>query len=313
MFITEGLGAINGTVYGPGDVPLAGATVVVEGTNLSYITGADGTFTFPYVAQGEHQVTASKHGYTEVTNTVTVVENQTVTTNFTLALLPQVTVTGRIVGSDQPTVGLADATINLSGYESYQATTNATGNFTITNVYASHTYDYVAHATGYQDATGQVVVGTTDVNMGDIVVNEMAYPPYQVVATEAIDGTNVTLIWNSPSPTGLTGLEDFELSDGGWVPSSNWSNPLGDWEWTNTYDVANWSPIYTGTNVIPPPNCHSGTGMWGTKINTNYTNSGGFNYLTKTFNLSGIFDPQLRFWSWENVFGDFDYCQVAVN
>ncbi len=313
MFITEGLGAINGTVYGPGDVPLAGATVVVEGTNLSYITGADGTFTFPYVAQGEHQVTASKHGYTEVTNTVTVVENQTVTTNFTLALLPQVTVTGRIVGSDQPTVGLADATINLSGYESYQATTNATGNFTITNVYASHTYDYVAHATGYQDATGQVVVGTTDVNMGDIVVNEMAYPPYQVVATEAIDGTNVTLIWNSPSPTGLTGLEDFELSDGGWVPSSNWSNPLGDWEWTNTYDVANWSPIYTGTNVIPPPNCHSGTGMWGTKINTNYTNSGGFNYLTKTFNLSGISEPQLRFWSWENVFGDFDYCQVAVN
>ncbi|MCB5257910.1 MAG: carboxypeptidase regulatory-like domain-containing protein, partial [Candidatus Cloacimonetes bacterium] len=95
MFITSGLGAITGTVYGPGDVPFAGATVVVEGTNLSYTTGADGTFTFPYVAQGEHQVTASKHGYYDVTNTVTVIEDQTVTTNFTLTPLPQVTVTGR--------------------------------------------------------------------------------------------------------------------------------------------------------------------------------------------------------------------------
>ncbi|NLA45629.1 MAG: PEGA domain-containing protein, partial [Candidatus Cloacimonetes bacterium] len=124
MFITDGLGAINGTVYGPGNVPLAGATVTVVGTPLSYTTGADGTFLFPYVAEGEHQVTATKHGYNEVTNTVTVVEDQTVTTNFTLTPLPQVTVSGRIVGSDQPTVGLANATITLTGYENYEATTD---------------------------------------------------------------------------------------------------------------------------------------------------------------------------------------------
>jgi len=242
MFITEGLGAINGTVYGPGDVPLAGATVVVEETNLSYTTGADGTFTFPYVAQGVRQVTASKHGYTEVTNTVTVIEDQTVTTNFTLSLLPQVTVTGRIVGSDQPTVGLADATISLSGYESYQATTNNTGNFTITNVYASHTYDYVAHATGYQNATGQVVVGTTDVNMGDIVVNEMAFPPSHVVATEATDGTNVTITWNIPTP-GENISEGFE---GTLFPPENWSQIITD----------NGPPVGAG---ILPTWCQAGT------------------------------------------------------
>ncbi|MFA7030214.1 MAG: choice-of-anchor J domain-containing protein, partial [Candidatus Cloacimonadaceae bacterium] len=242
MFITEGLGAINGTVYGPGDVPLVGATVVVEGTNLSYTTGADGTFTFPYVAQGEHQVTASKYGYYDVTNTVTVIEDQTVTTNFTLTPLPQVTVTGRIVGSDQPTVGLADATINLSGYESYQATTNTTGNFTITNVYASHTYDYVASAMGYQNATGQVVVGTTDVNMGDIVVNEMAFPPSHVVATEATDGTNVTITWNIPTP-GENISEGFE---GTLFPPENWSQIITD----------NGPPVGAG---ILPTWCQAGT------------------------------------------------------
>ena len=66
MFITEGLGAINGTIYTTGNVPLPGATVTVVGTPLSYTTGADGTFMFPYVAEGEHQVTATKYGYNEV-------------------------------------------------------------------------------------------------------------------------------------------------------------------------------------------------------------------------------------------------------
>ncbi|MCB5258750.1 MAG: carboxypeptidase regulatory-like domain-containing protein, partial [Candidatus Cloacimonetes bacterium] len=200
MFLTEGFGAINGTVYATGDVPLAGATVVIEGTNLSYTTGADGTFTFPYVAQGVQQVTASKHGYNEVTNTVIVIVDQTVTINLTLTPLPQVTVTGRIVGSDQPTVGLADATISLSGYDSYQATTDATGYFTINNVYANYTYDYVARATGYQCATGQVVVGSTNVNMGDIALNEIAIPPYQFIATEAPGGSSVNLTWTAPDP-----------------------------------------------------------------------------------------------------------------
>jgi urease beta subunit len=199
LVITEGLGAINGTVYGPGNVPLAGATVVVQGTTLSYTTGADGTFTFPYVYQGTQQVTASKHGYYDATNTVTVIEDQTVTTNFTLTPLPQVTVTGRIVGSDQPTVGLADATISLSGYESYEATTNNNGQFTIPNVYANHTYDYVASAMGYQNATGQVVVGSTNVNTGDIVLTELTYPPSGVQATE-VNQNLVNLTWMAPTP-----------------------------------------------------------------------------------------------------------------
>ena len=313
MFITSGLGSITGTVYGPGNVPLEGATVVVLGTSLSCTTNSTGTFIFPYVQVGTHQVKASKLGYNDATNTVNVVENETVTTNFVLTPLPQVTVSGRIVGSDQLTVGLANASINLTGYENYQATTNASGQFTINNVYANHTYNYLASCSGYQNTTGTVNVGSTNVNMGDIVLNELAYPPTQVVATEIPTQNHVSITWHSPSSTNISGVDDFELNDGGWVPSSNWSNPLGDWEWTNTYDVANWAPEYTGTNIVPPPNCHSGTGMWGTKMYTNYTNSGGYNYLTKTFNLAGILNPELRFWSWENVFGNFDFCQVAVN
>ncbi len=220
MFITDGLGSVNGTVY-HGTTPLSGATVTVAGTPLTYTTTATGTYNFPYVSEGAQQVSATKHGFNVVTNTVTVVEDQAVTSNFTLTQLAQVTVTGRIVGSDNPTVGLSGATITLSGYEPYSATTDASGQFTINNVYANQTYNYVVHFTGYADTSGEVVVGTTNVNMGDVIINEVAYPPNTVVATEATDYSNVVLTWNEPG-TGVaawihydSGENDDSIGTGG--------------------------------------------------------------------------------------------------
>jgi hypothetical protein len=195
--IMDGMGSLQGTVTDNG-TPLAGATVSVAGTALPYTTGADGTYSFTYIAEGAQQVTATKHGYTSVTHTVNIVEDQTTTQNFALALLPQVTVTGRIVGSDAPSVGIAGATISLSAYETYEATTNATGNFTIDNVVISQSCSYAATAPGYAITTGQLVVGTTDVNMGDIIVNEIALPPHSLVALESDDNSIVTLNWQAP-------------------------------------------------------------------------------------------------------------------
>ena len=203
LFLTiSDMGSLTGVVSSSG-APLEGASVTVVGTVFHTLSAADGSYNLPYVPVGTQQVMATKHGYNEVTHTVTIVEDQTTTQNFELTLLPQVTVTGRVVGSDQPTVGLAGATITLSGYEPYEATTNATGNFTIPNVFANQTYNYVVNATGYQQATGQVVVGTTNVNMGDITVNELAFPPYGVVAEEAANFSNVTVTWQAPNPAAV--------------------------------------------------------------------------------------------------------------
>ncbi|HQL14034.1 MAG TPA: carboxypeptidase regulatory-like domain-containing protein, partial [Candidatus Cloacimonadota bacterium] len=203
FLVVDDMGALTGTVRDANNVVMPGATVSITGTPLTTLTDANGVYNFPYVAMGPQSVVATKHGYNVVTHNVTIIEDETVTQDFVLTQLPQVTVTGRIVGSDQPTVGLADATISLTGYEPYQATTNANGQFTITGVYASQTYEYTAQAVGYQAATGQAVVGTTNLNMGDITVNELAFPPYQVVATEAADYSNVVLTWMAPDPTAV--------------------------------------------------------------------------------------------------------------
>ncbi|PKN79592.1 MAG: hypothetical protein CVU48_04890 [Candidatus Cloacimonetes bacterium HGW-Cloacimonetes-1] len=208
FFITQGMGALSGTVNGPGGTPLAGVTVSVANTTYTTTTSATGTYSFPYVTQGTYQVTAAKLGYATQTLPAVIVEDQTTTVNFTMATLPQVSVTGTVVGSDQPTVGLADATITLAGYAPYTATTNASGVFTITGVYANNTYNYTVAVAGYQGATGTAVVGATNLNMGTVTVNEIALPAAGVTA--AVAGNNVNVTWIAPDPNAQSFTDGFE-------------------------------------------------------------------------------------------------------
>ncbi|MFA7214407.1 MAG: carboxypeptidase regulatory-like domain-containing protein, partial [Candidatus Cloacimonadaceae bacterium] len=227
FFMTvDGMGSINGTVTAGGS-PLEGAEIAVENTLFTAVSGADGTYNLPFVPEGAQTVTASKHGYADVTHTVTVVEDQATTQDFALTLLPQVAVTGRIVGSDAPTLGIEGASITLSGYEAYEAITDASGQFSIPSVFSGHTYNYTAAAIGYAVATGEVEVGSAPVNMGDITVNEVAYAPYGVVATESDNYQSVNVSWEVPVPGGSSFEDDFESYD-------DFATVFGDW---TTVDV----------------------------------------------------------------------------
>jgi hypothetical protein len=176
-----------------------------------------------------------------------IVEDQTTTQNFELSLLPQVTVTGRIVGSDNPTVGLANATISLTGYEPYSATTNNSGFFTVPNVYAEHTYNYTATAAGYQPTTGQVIVGSINVNMGDIVILELTLPPVNVHATD--NGAIVSVTWEVPGTV-----------EEGWIHYDNGQNytSIGTGS-ANDFDVCIRFPAATLTQ-------YSGMSLYALKV-----------------------------------------------
>jgi hypothetical protein len=100
---------------------------------------------------------------------------------------------------------------------------------------------------------------------------------------------------------------DFETDNGGWVPTASW-DPVGDWEWTNTYDVSNYVGSYT-----PPDMAASGTGLWGTVIYDDYTNSGGESYLSQTFDFTTVSGAEISFSSWEEINGYFDYGRLLVN
>lgn len=312
-FVVTDMGSLAGTVTS-GTTLIEGAALQIIDTNYATTTSTTGQYNFPFLPVGNYQVSASKIGYETLTLPVTISDGVVSTLNFNLTPSANIIVSGTLRGSDAPTVGLVGATISLDGPVDYQGTSGAGGNFSIPGVLTGNTYNYIIEMVGYADLTGTITVGTTNYNMGTLIMTEEALPPVQIVATENTAQTQVALTWRPPgSGGGGAGEEDFEIDNGGWVPSSNWTNPLGDWEWGNNYDLANFTFSYTGTNVIAPPTAHSGTGMWGTKFLTNYTNSGGYSYLTKTFNFTGVSNAQLKFWSWENIFGNFDYAQVSVN
>lgn len=309
--VTDGYASLQGTVTSGGN-PVADVSIVVNATNLSDVTDAAGAYSFPFVQPGNYTVTASKLGYETQTIPVTLVANQTTTLNITLVSSSTITVSGTVYGSDQPTVGLAGVQVSLDGAIDYEGTTNASGQFSIPGVLSGNSYNYLLVKTGYQDLSGTITVGTTNYNMGSLTMSEIALPPVQVLATENAAQTQVALTWRPPGATGGGGVDDFEIDNCGWVPTSSWTNPLGDWQWTNNYSIANYTDIDTYVDA-PPAAAHSGTGLWGTVVNGGYTNAAGWSYLRKTFNLSGITSPVLDFWHYMDGYNTWDYGLIKVN
>jgi len=321
LFSTVGMGSLSGLVSSGGN-PLEGANIVIETTPLHQLTNTAGTYNFPYVQPGTYTVSCTKLGYMTQTQQAVIVEDQATTLNFVMLPAPNVDVSGLVVGSDAPTVGLADATVNLFGPINYTGTTNATGHFTIPGVLAGNTYNYVISKASYLNGTGTITIGATNYDMGTVVLTEVVTPPVQVTATPNADHTEVLINWRAPGATGPGFFHDFEFDDGGWVKSSNWTGtslpnyPDGDWQWTDTYDVTLYNPAGSTSTQQPPSAAHSGTGLWGTVVYGPYTNvtvSGQRSFLRKTFDLSGFVDPVLNLWHHMDGFNTWDYGQILVN
>jgi hypothetical protein len=192
------MGSLSGNVSSSGS-PLEGARVVVETTPQYRMTGANGNYNFPYLPAGTYTVTASKTGFAPVSHTVTITAGQAATQNFALTGLPEVSIEGRVVGSDAPTIGIANASVALAGYAEYSTTTDGNGFFMFPSVYANQTYTYTISSPGYQVLTGEAAVGASNLIMGDIVLSEMAYAPVNVLATEHHTGDLVNITWDEPS------------------------------------------------------------------------------------------------------------------
>nr|HPI26761.1 carboxypeptidase regulatory-like domain-containing protein [Candidatus Cloacimonadota bacterium] len=150
-----------------------------------------------------------------------------------------VTVSGTVVGSDNPTAGLSEATISLSGVMDYEGTTNAQGQFTIPNILSGNTYNYTISRAGYQNLSGSIIVASTNYEMGTLTLLELTLPPVAVTATLNDAETAVNLTWRAPGQPGSGMVFDFEGDNGGWAVSATYGDLIGDWEYTASYDVAN--------------------------------------------------------------------------
>lgn len=311
---------LEGYVYLAGSDPLepiAGATVTLTDERYTTTTDANGFYSFRFWENLTVTATASMAAhYSQTVTGLALTMGNTVTQNFQLTAQPRVTVSGVITASDAP-AGMEGAAISLTGIENHSTTSGPGGVFSIPDVLGhidGLAYTLTVSMDRYEADVSARTVYETNLNVGTINLIEIAWPVYDVVATEVNLGRQlaVELVWEEAGPPEFY-FSDFEVDNGGWVPSSNWANPLGDWEWTDSYNVANYVVGGYPASEVPPPTAYSGDGLWGTIINAPYTNSGGFSYLTQTLDFSGYTDSSLKFWSWNNLYGSFDYGQIRVN
>jgi TonB-linked SusC/RagA family outer membrane protein len=84
----QGTGRVTGTVVGEGNQPIANAQVLVVGTSLGVLTGADGRFSIGNVPAGAQAIRVQRIGYQPRVQPVTVTAGQVATVTVTVVAAP---------------------------------------------------------------------------------------------------------------------------------------------------------------------------------------------------------------------------------
>jgi hypothetical protein len=222
LISTGGTGSLTCTVQDPSGMPVADVAVVLAGSVYSTETDANGSFGYAHLPPGDYQIQLSKFAYQPLQHDITVTVDQNTDLLLTIHPYPQVSIFGRIFGSDTGAL-LPNASVYLSGYQDYFAASSPEGLFQITGVYGTMPYNYIILAEGYQTRMGTWFPGSTDLYLGDIFLYENAYPPNNAQAS-LVDET-ILLSWDMPntSPVGLQ--ESFESEV---FPPPGWSRIINN-------------------------------------------------------------------------------------
>jgi hypothetical protein len=152
IVIPGGVGHLDGTVVASGSIPLEGVAVNIPTTTYSTVTDASGHYHIANILPDDYTVEFSKYGYISQSINITIEEDETEILNVTMQPMPTVSVTGTILASDTG-AGINGASIYLTGYQNYEATSTATGTFSFPTVYANQEYEYTIIAAGYTTAS----------------------------------------------------------------------------------------------------------------------------------------------------------------
>jgi len=117
---------------------------------------------------------------------------------------------GNVEGSDEPGVGLANCDVILSGNNTYQTQTDQNGYFEIGEVAANLEYSLEISHAGYQTYNTVLEVGSVEMNLGTISLDEIAYPVNNVLAVINSENTEVLITWNAPTQD-FRDLESYKI------------------------------------------------------------------------------------------------------
>lgn len=189
-------GYISGIVKDAAGKPIEGAQLIVNAGEFTATSDAKGKYTLSYLPEGTYTVEVKKLGYYDATSTATVTELTTTPLDITMTTLPLYTVSGTV--KDVAGDPVADATVEVSGYNSYMTSTGADGKFSISGVYENANYA-VTLTKNKLMTTRKSFSLAADTDLGDIVMEDNIKAPKSVEATESEDRSTVTVNWTAPA------------------------------------------------------------------------------------------------------------------
>lgn len=185
-------GSLSGIITNTDANPVANTLVKILGTDLETYSNVSGHYEFSYVMPETYTVTYSAFGYVIASQSIEV--DGATTQDVVLQHLPEATVEGTVLDNDNNPI--AGATIQISGYDSYTATSDANGLFSIPEVYYDDSYVVAVSKAGYDTEIINLEVGNAVVTMDDIHLTDKLESPSKVVAVK--NDLEADITWLSP-------------------------------------------------------------------------------------------------------------------
>lgn len=194
FMMRSGGAAVTGFVTDSGNNPVEGAEVAIPEIRASTKSGADGSFRFDFVPNGEFSIQAKMFGYKDSEAAKITVSDKDASTTIRIEKLPVYTVSGRLLAPDGNPVEKAD--IALAGYADLTTTSNTDGTFSFSDVVVSDETTVTVSKDRYVDYSETFNLNA-DRNMGDITLGYAHFAPAGITVA-ASDGA-ASLTWDSPS------------------------------------------------------------------------------------------------------------------
>lgn len=209
-------GTLTGTVHSGGQ-SIQGARIVVEGTKYSTVADNTGSFSLANVKAGEGRLLVDALGYATTLFPYSIKEDETAVVSIDLAPIPTYSVNGRVqTDAGSP---VANARVNLSGYDSFETVTDSQGEFSISGVWSrpGESYLMTVYNPYYKTAKAFVEVNGSDKTVPEVIVRPELHRPF-ATKVELKDGA-AHISWHKPFPemhhdTGV--LATSFGSSGGW-------------------------------------------------------------------------------------------------
>jgi hypothetical protein len=111
---------------------------------------------------------------------------------------PQIEVSGHVVGSDNPSAGLAGCDVTLTASTVYETQTDANGDFVLEDVYGNTLYSLEISLAGYDTYSSDLQTGDVNIDLNTITLDETATPVTNVQA-EVLGNYLISVIsWDAP-------------------------------------------------------------------------------------------------------------------